>query len=210
MIRETRGWMDARTCRARAGGRGRRTCSRRHHPAATRSRQQRQHLAGMTPCRSQWEQWGSQETDAWGIRRCCMRSIGCSLGRRQPPRCARLRGGRRGDLTLVGSSVPVMRERGPWSWQNRRRRGVGDCEVCGFLGSLRERGRGRGRLRSGEKENGTFARCRGRRDSILGRRARVGRRGRAGAEWRGGAFEARHQTNHIVHRIGFEAYKGCF
>jgi hypothetical protein len=72
--------MDARTCRARAGGRGRRTCSRRHHPAVTRSYQQRQHLAGMTPCRSQWEQWGSQETDAWGIRRCRMRSIGCPLG----------------------------------------------------------------------------------------------------------------------------------
>ena len=49
----------------------------------------------------------------------CMRSIGCSLGRgrhvttHQPPQCARSRGGRRGDLALTGSSVPVMRERGP-------------------------------------------------------------------------------------------------
>jgi len=64
MIRETGGWMDARTCRARAGGRSHRTCSRWRRPAATRSHRQRRHLAGMTPCRYPWEQWGSQETDA--------------------------------------------------------------------------------------------------------------------------------------------------
>lgn len=87
--------MDARTCagsgrsrrssgRARAGGRGRRTCSRRRRPAATASRSRRQRrrrrrLAGpgMTPCRSPWSNRSrSQETDAWSIRRCRMRSIG--------------------------------------------------------------------------------------------------------------------------------------
>jgi len=102
--------MDARTCRARAGGRGHRTCSRRRRPAATRSRRQRRHLAGTTPCHYPWEQWGSQETDALhAIDRLLSRAW---PSRRQPPRCARSRGGRRGDLTLTGSSVPVMRERG--------------------------------------------------------------------------------------------------
>ena len=115
--------MDARTCagsgrsrrssgRARAGGPGRRTCSRRRRrPAASRSRRQRGRLAGTTPCRSPWSNRSrSQGTDAWRISRCRMRSIGCRI----EPRAARSTGSLRlGRLISRRSSGMVRR----WCWQ---------------------------------------------------------------------------------------------